>query len=178
LIALETLREITRNAAETHRCLLNLSSPYGQSEAATQLQKLTLSRQINDLNLAKLKALQTASRRDNSIGQLSESRGIYLKSVDEFLAKRESLTTQQLDSIRVGQLRSAYDNYLVAQDLLSDEILKDIRTRTSVLHKELSTSHLLNLSVSLGPILPIVLLGLIPVALLMWLGWMLPKDVD
>jgi phage gp36-like protein len=178
LIAMETLRAVSKNASETHRCLLNMSITQREEEAEAHLTKLRLAREINNRNLEKLKVLVSLPDQKAATAEMSAAREDYLKLVDQFLAQRQTLPEAQLDDFRIKQVRPAFDRYLMAQDLLSDQIFNSMKATMAAMQKNASTWHRLNLGMSLGPLLPILALVLAALALLMWLGWMLPRDED
>jgi phage gp36-like protein len=149
-----------------------------EEEAEAHLTKLRLAREINNRNLEKLKVLVSLPDQKAATVEMSAAREDYLKLVDQFLAQRQTLPEAQLDDFRIKQVRPAFDRYLMAQDLLSDQIFNSMKATMAAMQKNASTWHRLNLGMSLGPLLPILALILAALALLMWLGWMLPRDED
>lgn len=186
LRAIDLVRDVSRNAAEAHRALINLvvdrslaedpdPGPHAD-EPRRQRERMAAMTVENDRRLAQLEALVTEPAILGTLHEMASHRKTYLEHAARLTELLDQEGIAEADRFRIGVVRPAYDAYAATQDRLADAVL-DRALRTSA---ELSAAtrrwRWISLGASSWPVV-VAVLGLIGmVGAMLWITRSLNDD--
>jgi len=176
LAAIGTVRDISRQSAESHRCLLNLMMDVDAPEKTRQKQKLRGARAANDINLSTLASSSVGQTATSDLGTLIQMRNNYLRAADSLIGLIDSGDTNSAEAYRIKTVRPAFDAYLQVQDELADKVYAQVESRSRDISTQSKRWQYYTLGLSTWPLLlAVFIFG--PIAfLLLWLGWRMPDE--
>ena len=176
LAAIGTMRKISRQSAETHRCLLNLMMNADAAETTRQKQKLQTARAANDLNVGKLATSLVGQTATPQLDALIHARKDYVRATDVLIGMIESGSADVAEAYRIQTVRPAYDSYLKFQDELADTVYVQAEARSRDISDQSKRWQYYTLGLSTWPLLMVgFVVGLISLVLF-WLGWRMPDE--
>ncbi len=179
LATIGTLRDISRQSAETHRCLLNLVMNVDAAEITRQTQKLQVARAANDHNIGKLATSLVGETARPQLDALIQARKDYVRAAEALIGMIETGSADSIEAYRIKTVRPAYDTYLQVQDALANTLHIQAEARSRDISDQSKRLQYYSLGLSTWPLLMVVLAVLVVVLIslvLFWLGWRIPDE--